>query len=237
MRTFSERRLPGADRAMPTSRGRKGKSRKPHTQAAHQTLPQEARRKRFLLTPVKKIVAAVVAIIGFLAAALAIVVAYAETVPIVTPQGNGSSLGSLHFLVADPSVVFDLRDVKLTCAVMGADTGPVKAGEPFHVPPPVQSVSREKDVRISYQHPVDFPCGTAPNIFERQSGTVAVPQPTFRVTILVDYSIGPLKQDRFLAGPFTAERNSEGRYEWVTGRGVMNGPFDTPLPPRPGQPR
>src|SRR6202035_3000953 len=131
---------------MPTSRRRKAKERKLQLPAQHQPQPAtQSLHKRLLSRR-----AILVEVLSVGAVLLAYWGVYVETQPVIL---HGSSLSS-PFLIKNPSSLFEMRDVVLTCQLLGTTWGgvPVPPGafalQTLHAKSDGRIISIQRNVRI-----------------------------------------------------------------------------------------
>jgi hypothetical protein len=206
---------------MPNSRGRRSKQ-----QMTSRQKEQKSRLRRglgFLGTPIGWLLQAITYALVF----YGVWQAYADTFPRVTPQATESSSSTLHFKVEDPSILFDMRKATISCQLMAIDIGPLGAGETAEIVQskiPGRTMTTEQYLTLSHWHPKDFPCGTETLIqVNRIGGSDGLE--SAEIEIIIDYEILGMKWETTSAGPFTARKGGDGRYNWTEGETVAAEPI------------
>jgi hypothetical protein len=156
-------------------------------------------------------------VLGVLAAVFVFWGVYIDTQPAIE---HGSSASS-PFIIKNPSIVFDMKDVVLTCQVIGTKWGGVSVPpgaffvQTLHAKMDGRIISTQRNVKISHSEPANFPC----NVEGIQDADInGTPQ------VLEEMQVGILVKFRTLGFPrsvpssvFTWKKLADGHYEWLEG--------------------
>jgi hypothetical protein len=227
MPTFSARRLRDVELSIMTTRQqRRAAARRQTTQPPRQSKWKYAAQTALRLSAPVRRLPWWADVLGVLAALFVLWEIYVDTRPIVTAHPSSvQSSDPLPFIVKNPSIIFDMTNVVLTCQLLGDVWGGVPVPPHTWVTGSITTnltgriLSKERGLTISrFGGLINFPCSTE-GIESAQMAGSPMRLEEMHVVINMEYQTLVFSRT-FISDVFTFKRMNDGSYEWFEGQTV-----------------